>query len=219
MKREAITVLGAGLVASLLSAPVEARDLYRYVNEQGNTVIDYQVPSELIKNGYEVLSEDGMVLRTVPRQLTEEERRNLSEQERLARNVEEMRKRQRKQDESLLLRYSSVEDIEAARDRALGELRIRITMLRSNNRALKTKVESEQLKAANVERSGGQVPIITLTRIDELQQEIAMVESAIQDREGEIVAVEKDYQKDIDRFKLLADLVKIRRANLANKAD
>lgn len=219
MKREAITVLGAGLVASLLSAPVEARDLYRYVNEQGNTVIDYQVPSELIKNGYEVLSEDGMVLRTVPRQLTEEERRNLSEQERLARNVEEIRKRQRKQDESLLLRYSSVEDIEAARDRALGELRIRITMLRSNNRALKTKVESEQLKAANVERSGGQVPIITLTRIDELQQEIAMVESAIQDREGEIVAVEKDYQKDIDRFKLLADLVKIRRANLANKAD
>lgn len=219
MKREAITILGAGLVASLLSAPVEARDLYRYVNEQGNTVIDYQVPSALIKNGYEVLSEDGMVLRTVPRQLTEEERRNLSEQERLARNVEEMRKRQRKQDESLLLRYSSVEDIEAARDRALGELRIRITMLRSNNRALKTKVESEQLKAANIERNGGQVPIITLTRIDEFQQEIAMVESAIQDRESEIVAVEKDYQKDIDRFKLLADLVKIRRANLANKAD
>lgn len=219
MKREAITILGAGLVVSLLSAPVEARDLYRYVNEQGNTVIDYQVPSELIKNGYEVLSEDGMVLRTVPRQLTEEERRNLSEQERLARNVEEMRKRQRKQDESLLLRYSSVEDIEAARDRALGELRIRITMLRSNNRALKTKVESEQLKAANIERNGGQVPIITLTRIDEFQQEIAMVESAIQDRESEIVAVEKDYQKDIDRFKLLADLVKIRRANLANKAD
>ncbi|PIE39044.1 MAG: hypothetical protein CSA53_03525 [Gammaproteobacteria bacterium] len=217
MKGKATTVLCACLVAVMASEPSVARELYRYVNEQGNTVIDYQVPAELIQNGYEVLSEGGAVLRVVPRQLTEEEMRTLSDRERSARDAKEMRERQRKRDESLLLRYSSVEDIEAARERALGELRIRITMLRSNNRSLKTKVEAEQLKAANIERGGGTVSVNTVTRIDDLQQEIAMTDNAIKDREQEIVEVEKSYQKDIDRFKVLADLVKMRRASLASQ--
>ena len=83
--------------------------MYRYTNDEGNKVVAYQVPPEFVANGYEILSPTGALIDVVPRQLDDGEREAAAEQERL-----------RKWDESLLLRYSSVEDIEAARERARG---------------------------------------------------------------------------------------------------
>ncbi len=63
----------------LLGAPaVHAGVMYRYINDQGNVVIDYQVPASDIKKGYEILNEEGVVLRVIPRELTAEERDNVS---------------------------------------------------------------------------------------------------------------------------------------------
>ena len=59
-----------GLSPAALSA-----DLYRYTNDEGVPVIDYQVPPEHIKKGYEELNDKGVVIRVVPRELTEEEQR------------------------------------------------------------------------------------------------------------------------------------------------
>ena len=99
----------AALVGLLLVAlPGAAKELYRYVNAEGNKVIAYQVPPDFVRNGYEVLSEKGVILRVVPAQLGDDERASLSEQERLAREEEGERERLRKWDEILLLRYSTV---------------------------------------------------------------------------------------------------------------
>lgn len=214
MDKLRITVALSALMM-VLSLPADAKQLYRYLNAEGNIVIDYQVPAELIKNGYEVLGKDGTVLREVPRQLTQQELQDLSDEEKRQKTELEEKERIRKWDESLLLRYSSVEDLDAARERALRELRIRITILRGNARSLKSSVEAEQAKAANVERAGGEVDMSLLDRIDTLQQEIAVIERAIKDRQKEIVEVEKSFQKDIERFEMLTDLVKMRRQKSA----
>lgn len=214
MDKLRITVALSALM-TVLSLPADAKQLYRYLNAEGNIVIDYQVPAELIKNGYEVLGKDGTVLREVPRQLTQQELQDLSDEEKRQKTELEEKERIRKWDESLLLRYSSVEDLDAARERALRELRIRITILRGNARSLKSSVEAEQAKAANVERAGGEVDMSLLDRIDTLQQEIAVIERAIKDRQKEIVEVEKSFQKDIERFEMLTDLVKMRRQKSA----
>ena len=184
--------------------------MYRYQNEQGTVVIGHNIPPQFVHKGYEELNPDGSVNRVVKPTLTEEQRaarsQELIEQER----AEEEVKRQRKYDESLLLRYSSIADIEAARDRALGELKIRISILRGNVRSLKQQVESNQARAADVERSGGTVPVGIIAAIDTLRGEIIVTERAIAERSRETEAVNGGYQRDIDRFTLLLDKVELR---------
>jgi hypothetical protein len=72
-----------------------------------------------------------------------------------------------------MLRYSTVADIEAARDRALRDLQIRLSILKGNRRSLKQKVENYQAQAADLERRGMQVDVARLRTIEDLQSEIA----------------------------------------------
>ncbi len=200
-------------VALLLILPTQAhsRDLYRYTNNEGNMVVDDRVPTEYANKGYEIINEDGIVLRVVPRELTSEELEQLSLKQQLEQVEIAEKERLQKWDETLLLRYSTVEDIEAARDRALSDLRIRVSILKSNTRFLKQQVENYQASAADVERNGGTVDVSRLAAIEDLQSEISATERSIADREAEVVRAQQRFQLDIDRFELLLGVVEMRR--------
>jgi len=198
-------------------ASAEVGHMYRYINDLGNTVVGYQVPSADVKKGYEVLNEDGIVIEVVPRELTEEERESISAQEKLVAEAEAEKQRLQDWDESLLLRYSTVQDIEAARTRALSSLLINVSILKSNTRSLKQQIENYQSEAAAIERRGGEVDVARLTSIEDLQGEVEATERSIADRKQEMEDVKGDYQKDIDRFEQLLDVVALRRAMLANE--
>ena len=200
-----------------LSPAALSVELYRYINDQGNTVIDYQVPPEDVKKGYEVLNEKGVVIRVVPRELTEEEQKEADARRRLEEEAIAEQQRLREWDEALLLRYSTVEDIEAAKERALGNLRIRVSILKSNKRSLKQQVENYQSQAAEMERMGREVDVARLQAIEDLQSEIAITDRAIADREVEIEAVEAAYESDIERFEVLLDMVEFRRNMMAQQ--
>jgi translation initiation factor 2 beta subunit (eIF-2beta)/eIF-5 len=205
-------------IAALLQAlaPVaHSRDLYRYYDGEGKMVVDYRVPTEYAGAGYEVLNEDGVVIKVVPRELTEEEKQERNAQEIQQAAAEAERERLRKWDESLLLRYSTIADIEDARERALRDLRIRVSILKSNKRSLKQQVENYQSQAADLERSGQEVDVDRLRVIEDLQREIATTDRAIAEREREIEEVSAGYQADIDRFALLLEVVELRRSMLA----
>jgi hypothetical protein len=206
------------LVAALLlglAPAAHSRDLYRYYNTQGSMVVDYRVPTEYVAAGYEVLNDDGVVIRVVPRELTADERNVVDAQQKLDELARAEEERLRKWDESLLLRYSTIADIEAARERSLRDLRIRVSILKSNRRSLKLQVENYQMQAADLERSGRQVNVAQLSAIEDLQGEIGTTDRAIVDREQEIEEVAAAYQSDIERFGLLLDVVELRRTLLA----
>ena len=200
----------------LLTFPLSAnsRDLYRYTNDEGNMVVDDRVPNEYVSRGYEVINEEGIVIKVVPRELTEEELEQQDAQIKIAAAAAAEKERLRIWDESLLLRYSSIEDIEAARERALRDLRIRVSILKSNTRSLKQQVENYQTVAADIERSGGTVDLSRLEAIEELQSEIAIIERSIIDRQAEVERVQEGFQLDIDRFEVLLEVVVLRRKML-----
>lgn len=205
-------------IAALLQglSPVAlSRDLYRYYDGEGKMVIDYRVPAEYAGAGYEVLNEDGVVIKVVPRELTEEEKqqRNALEIQQAAAEAEQ--ERLRKWDESLLLRYSTIADIEDMRERSLRDLRIRVSILKSNRRSLKQQVENYQSQAADLERRGQEVDVDRLQVIEELQREIAATDRAIAERQREIQEVSAGYQADIERFAQLLEVVELRRSMLA----
>lgn len=207
------------IAACLLFAPLclAGANMYRYINADGVTVVDYQVPSAYVGKGYEVLNEDGMVVKVVPRELSEEEKKALNAQQELEAQARAEELRLREWDESLMLRYSTIEDIEAARERALRDLRIRLSILKGNKRSLKQQVESYQAQAADLERSGREVDVARISAIEDIQSEIDTTDRSINDREQEITDVSAAYQKDIDRFQQLLEVVALRKAMLAEQ--
>ncbi|GEM_PF-209155 len=203
-------LLALGCLAPSLQAQ-EGVQMYRYINADGNKVIGYQVPPEYVANGYEILSAKGALIEVVPRTLRDDELQDQDARDRLAREAEEEQERLRRWDESLLLRYSTVEDIEAARERALRELKIRVSILKGKQRSLKQQVENYQAQAADQERLGYDVNQDHLKAIDDLQAEIVTTERAIVDRQDEIAAENASYDADVERFTTLLDIVELRK--------
>ncbi|MEE4144180.1 MAG: hypothetical protein V2I26_05210 [Halieaceae bacterium] len=201
----------------LLATWSQAANLYRYTNAEGVTVVDYQVPAEYVRNGYEILNADGMVVRVVPRELSDEEKKVRNAQQELEAAASAEEQRLREWDESLLLRYSTVADIEAAQERALRDLRIRLSILKSNKRSLKQQVENYQAQAADMERSGQEVDVARITAIENIQAEIAATDRSINERAREIEEVSAAYQRDIDRFGMLLEVVELRQTLLAKQ--
>lgn len=208
----------AGVALLVLSTVVEARQLYRYRNADDVVVVDYKVPAEYVSKGYEVLNDEGIVIRVVPRELTEEERTAKDAEQKLLDASRAEEERLREWDETLMLRYSTVADIEAARDRALGDLKIRLSILKGNRRSLKQKVENYQAQAADMERSGLKVDVERLRTIEDLQGEIAATERAIVDRQQDIDELAASYQLDIERFEMLLEVVEMRRTLMLKRS-
>lgn len=210
--RRLALVLALGIGAAHAAGDVSEKVLYRYKNDKGVTAIDDHVPPEFVKNGYEVLTRDLRVIKTVPRQLTGEEGKR-------QRAAADAKRRQDEWDKRLLLRYSTTRDIEEARDRALAEFDVRLSILQSNLRSIKSQIEDEQARAADIERHGQAVPAPITSNIAALKKEIGVAEESIRQQRHDKEATRLSYERDIERFNALKDIVELRRKSAAADDD
>lgn len=149
------------LFGLLLPVVVEATELYRYVDDQGVTVLSRQgVPPEFIAKGYEVLNDQGRVIKVIPPAPTAEEMRRLLAD-----------KARASSDAQLLRLYTSPEDVDRARGRKLAELDGLIGVARGNLQSVRTQQANLQSQAAEHERAGRAVPAHLLAQIDNQRAE------------------------------------------------
>ncbi len=175
-------------------------------------MVDWHVPAEYAGRGYEVLNAQGEVVEVVPRQLSAEELQNKDLVERPQQDAEVERARLAEWDKFLLLRYSSVEDIDAAQERALREVKIRLSILASNQRVSRSRLESLLARVADTERRGDAPLAQDVDAIAALRTEIASTGRAIEEREAQVLEVTQGYRQDRDRFEQLQDVVLLRRS-------
>lgn len=145
----------------LLPVVAGATELYRYTDDKGVTVLSRQgVPPEFIGKGYEVLNDQGRVIKVIPPAPSAEEmQRLLAEKARAS------------SDAQLLRLYSSPEDVDRARERKLVELDGLIGVARGNLQSARTQQANLQSQAADFERAGRPVPEHLLAQIDNQKAE------------------------------------------------
>lgn len=149
------------LLGLLLPLSGVAAELYRYVDDKGVTVLSRQgVPPEFIGKGYEVLNDQGRVVRVIPPAPTPEEYARMQAQ-----------KARASSDTQLLRLYASLDDVDRARERKLAELDGVIGVARGNLQSVRTQQANLQTKAADHERAGRQVPESLLAQINNLKEE------------------------------------------------
>jgi hypothetical protein len=112
-----------GAAAALLLAllPGAGAQSFLYVCKVGDHTLTGQVPPQECKNvDVRELNPDGTLHRLIPAPLTPEQRRQRDQEEEARMAKEEAERAQAHKDRSLLETYSSVEEIEAARQRAVA---------------------------------------------------------------------------------------------------
>jgi predicted RNase H-like nuclease (RuvC/YqgF family) len=193
--------LAAAVLATILGSSAAHANTYRYTDENGQMVISNTVPQDAVKRGYQILNQQGRVIREVAPALTEEE---LAARE--ARKREEKRREeQRKQDAMLLKRFSSPDSAVKAMHRKIEELESLIQLKQGNISVLESQLQNEQSRAADMERQGREVPQGVLQKIGRLEQQIEELETEIADQRSDIDAVRQEFLEDIRRLEQITD--------------
>ena len=209
LKRVAV-LLGIFLSVGAVSAQAAEKLFYRYVDASNKVVILDRLPPDVVPRGYDVIRADGSVVKSVAPQLTEEEREALRREKAVARARAEAEEKLRAWDESLLLRYSNIDDIEHAKQRALTDIRVRISILKSNLSTVKKQVLNNQAEAAELERRGQAVPAALSKTLADLRHEVSTTEQQIGRRLVELDDVDAAYERDKERFSQLETVLRRR---------
>lgn len=187
----------------LVSADVLAGGrLYRYENADGVVVIDDYIPPEMVHKGYDVLSSTGRLIERVPRALTGDELAAKKKQQ----AAEQAKAEQLEKDKKLLEMFSAPKDAERARDRKMEALDVYINVTRGNISKLQADFDQAQAQAAERERAGQKVPDYLVEKMDSASRQIHQAEDSIKEKEKEKQVLHDEYQKDIDRLKVLVKM-------------
>ncbi|MBS3804815.1 MAG: DUF4124 domain-containing protein [Oleiphilaceae bacterium] len=193
-------LLVTATTALLTSLAADAR-MYRFADENGQMVISSSIPSEASNRGYEILSDSGRVIETIDPAPTEEQ---LSERAR-AKELEREQTEQLQSDTKLLRRFSHPDSAVRAMHRKLQEMRSLTRLKQSNINVIINQLDEEQSRAADLERSGRDIPQATLNKIDRLQSRIRELEREIKAQTDDVTAVREKFLQDIQRLEAITD--------------
>ncbi len=193
-------VAGLAGLGLLVSASVQA-GMYRYTDENGQLVISNTIPQEATKRGYDILGNNGRVVETIPPAPTAEElAAREAEKERL-----KQLELQAEQDRQLLKRYSHPDQAVRAMYRKIREMEGLIQLKRGNISVISSQLDSEQSRAADLERAGRDIPESTLEKIRRLESQIRDIEREISAQRQDIDAITKGFVADIERLEEITD--------------
>lgn len=196
------SVLLVALIAGIsFAAPVAAKT-YKWVDDKGVTHYGETVPPEYANKNRVELDKSGRVVRkeTV---LTPEQRSAQEAADTNMRKEEEASREQRRHDKALIDTYSSVEEIDLARERNVQQVQAHIDSISSQIenvfdklRALKKEANMNAAAAKPIPRSLYDDIQDTDVRLTKLQQEL-------EKKKAEKIAMEARYAADKARYKEL----------------
>lgn len=164
-------------------------ELFRYTNDEGNTVIGYTIPSQFIARGYEVITPSGKVIRQVAAAPTGEE----IEKQKLRNEIRQVYSELKK-------RYNNQDDLERVKLRKLQAIKTKISVNESTIVNLKRDIEDMISKAAAKERAGRQVPKALSEKIIKAQAKLKRSEAMLVTRNEQYQNTEKQFDSDIAIF-------------------
>lgn len=162
---------------------------YRYYNHQGVRVVDQSIPPEYAQKGYEIVSIAGDVIKVVPPAPDEEDLARKEAQEQL-----------REEYKRLNRRYSSMAEIQSAKQRKLENIETNIAIVRSNIEGLEAQIEKLMAQAADVERAGRAVPEALLKKLENTRAERVAAKDLLEVRLKEYDDAAARFDEDIDVY-------------------
>lgn len=175
------------------------RTIVCWSDDRGVRVCGDHVPPEYARKTRQIYDQNGVLIQTLPGELTAEER---AAEERKAREAK-LQQEQAAHDSFLLQSYRSVADLEAERDNRLASLETRL-QLAEKAVADGAAVLNELNARADAERDDGNDPEPALLRqIRSYEASQADNLNVVADLRGKRDALSAQYERDIQRYLVL----------------
>lgn len=202
------TQAGALLVLLALGGPpnimaAEGVRMKCWVNYEGGRECGDKVPPEYIQQGYKEINEEGFVREVTEPTKTPEE---LAKARRLAelKAAEQKQKiEQEARNRVLLQTFSSVRDIERARDNRVTALEAAIKLAGIRNENIRLKLNDYIKRAADSERMGKTPAPALLEDIETLRRQIRNNIHFIDEKRADQEQIRQAHALDIERYKRL----------------
>jgi hypothetical protein len=181
-----------------LALPVAAVT-YRWVDSNGHVHYSDTMPPQQAGMGHQELDKQGRVVKDVERtRRTAEEQRRAEEVRRRAEAERQKQLDQERRDRALLTSYTSEEEIDLVRDRALELEKLQLESLQSqmNNASEKLTYANGELKKSPGARSFMQMR-------DEAQNDLARIGEMLRQRQDNQDQIRAKYEADKLRFREL----------------
>jgi len=203
MKKLGVYFIGLILLAttSVLSARIVC-----WTNKDGIRECGDKIPPEYSQHGHQELNPQGIVVEETEAAKSDAE---LEELKRIAAErarEERMAEKQRRRDRMLLDTFSSVKDIERARDNKIEAIDMLISL--AERRITKLKQDKDRLirRAARIERAGNPPPEQIIKDISSIDQQIKDNNQYIATKRKEQKEIRLRHNQDIARFKEIKPL-------------
>ena len=195
-----ITFLGLWLAAGAL--PVAAAGMYKWTDDKGVVHYSDQMPPEEVNKGTVLLDKQGRQVKKIePAPTAAELKAKAAEAEQEKANAR-VREEKARKDSALLHSYSSEEEIDIARNRAVSAIVVQIKSAESYSADLtRQKQEVEKQKAA----SAGKAPFAVDNELSTITEEIGRQDRLMAQKKDELVAINARYDADKQRWRDIRD--------------
>jgi hypothetical protein len=180
------------------------KKLLCWTNSDGVKECGDKLPPEYAQQGHEELNKSGGVAKQTERAKTEEELAEDKKQAAIKTEEERVTKEQAKKDKILLDTFTSVKDIETARDSKINTLESSISIAEKRGIKMQENLDSRANQAATAEREGKTPPEHLLKDLDSLKRQIKSNNDFIATTRKEEDEVKASYESDIARYKELS---------------
>lgn len=195
-------IAGAGVAADAL-ADKDTRLRYKWRDEAGNLHFSDNMPPDAARLGYELVNQQGLVVRRVERAKTAEELAQAKA------DAEKLAEEKRKADETsrldaqMLAAYPTEEDLRKS-------IQAQIDLITQNIQATEVGIASQEkslaerlVHAAEQERNGKQVPVAVQNQINTLRKGLNDQKAFLDRRNADRTAMEKQLVTDVEHYRQL----------------
>jgi len=184
------------LIVLTISPTVYAADLFRWKDDKGNTHYTDQVPPEYMKQGYRVISEQGLTIRTI---------KSISEIEKTqaANPPPPAPKKLSNEDKRLLITYSSEDEIISTRARKLADTEAMMGSTEETIELLDVQFRQLAKKAGDYEKRGKPIPNSLLTQISSVKKKIENHNTFLKQGTDNMAKIEQEFDEKLLRYRQL----------------
>lgn len=196
-------LLAPALLLSLLSAPVLAQKLYRWVDAEGKVHYTDTLPPEAVDQARDEINSSGVTVNRVERALTEEERAAKRIADAEAERQANLKAEQDKMDAALMGSYATEADLARAYRERFDLLDQSLEAARVGIRSQEKSLEDQLAHAASLERGGKPVPATVQSSIAASRKQVEEQREYLRRRETELQNLQAEYDRILQRYRLL----------------
>lgn len=208
MRRTVLLLLPALLLAASAVTPVRATDNtpvvhYRWKDTAGVVHFSDTIPASALAGGYDVVNNDGRVVRHIAPELTPAERKASAAEAARAAAAKRAAQQQSLQDTQMLSAYPTDKDLQQSQQAQLQQIETDIATLQTNLRSQESTLTDLLAHAADLEHSNEPIPAVVNQRISEQRESVNQERNALVQRRADLAHAQTKFALQLQRYRTL----------------